>query len=56
MNIIPMNQKDKNKEIPIIKQIAINNNYNPQIVDDIIKKKNKKQTNKNSKSLYHKSQ
>ena len=39
LTTIPMNQEDKNTKISIIKQIATNNNYNPQLIDNIIRKK-----------------
>ena len=36
---IPMSESDYKKEISLIKQIATNNNYNPDIIDKIIQKK-----------------
>nr|CAH7764687.1 unnamed protein product [Callosobruchus chinensis] len=36
---VPMNDADYNKELNIIKQIALNNGYNPSLIDSIIKKK-----------------
>jgi hypothetical protein len=44
---IPMNPIDYNKEVQIIKTIAQNNGYNPKIIEDIIKHKQKKILQKN---------
>lgn len=38
---IPINETEFNKEINIIKQIAISNRYNYNLIDRMIKKKNK---------------
>jgi hypothetical protein len=37
---VPLSQQNYNKELNIIKQIAVNNGYNPNIIDTIISKKN----------------
>lgn len=58
----PMTEADYNKELNIIKQIAINNNFKVKIVEDILKHKTYKktmnliypQTNKIKQTIYHK--